>query len=239
MQLFFHSDLSKNQQQADFSKIESQHIVKVLRKQVGDEIEVTNGQGDWFLCKITMAQTKRCQIEVLAHKYYPKNHQYYLHMLVAPTKSNDRFEWFLEKATEIGVDEITPILTENSERKHIKIERYQKIILSAMKQSLQFHLPKLNDLTAFENILSIEADQKWIAHCYEDENRTELFRSVNPKQNYLLCIGPEGDFSLDEVKLALQHNFEAVSLGKNRLRTETAAISACHSIAIKNSNLDA
>lgn len=239
MQLFFQPDLYKNKQFADFDKVESQHIVKVLRKQVGDEIEVTNGKGDWFKCKIITTQTKRCQVEVVSHQFYPKNHDYYLHMLVAPTKSNDRFEWFLEKATEIGVDEITPILTDNSERKRIKIERYQKILLSAMKQSLQFHLPKLNHLTAFKNVLSTRADQKWIAHCYEDLARNELFLSVQPKQTYLLCIGPEGDFSLDEVHLALQHQFEAVSLGKNRLRTETAAITACHSVAIKNHFNDA
>lgn len=239
MQLFYHSDLSINQQNVPFSKLESQHIVKVLRKQVGDEIEVTNGRGDWFKCKITSTQVKHCHIEVTEHKVYPKNHDYYLHMLVAPTKSNDRFEWFLEKATEIGVDEITPILTENSERKRIKIERYQKIMLSAMKQSLQFHLPKLNNLTPFEMALGVEAKQKWIAHCYENHFKNELVKVVKPKQTYALFIGPEGDFSNNEIEKALQHQLEAVSLGKNRLRTETAAITACHSIAIKNSMLNA
>jgi 16S rRNA (uracil1498-N3)-methyltransferase len=234
MQLFFHPDLSEHIQQATFPKVESQHIVRVLRKQIGDEIEVTNGRGDWFLCKISMAQTKACKIEVLNHKAYAKPHDYYLHILVAPTKSNERFEWFLEKATEIGVDEITPLLTENSERKRIKLERYQKIILSAMKQSLQFHLPKLNDLTTFKDSLSAEADQKWIAHCNEDVDRKSLFNSVQPQQKYILYIGPEGDFSVDEVNLALQHDCKAISLGKNRLRTETAAIVACHTVAIKN-----
>lgn len=238
MQLFYHPDLSPLQQQVVFDAVESQHIIRVLRKKVGDEIEVTNGKGDWFNCRIIQAQSKSCKIEVIAHQAYAKHHDYHLHMLVSPTKSNDRFEWFLEKATEIGVDEITPILTENSERKRIKLDRYQKIILSAMKQSLQFHLPKLNDLTPFKDILSIEADQKWIAHCFENEKRNELFSLVKPNQTYVLFIGPEGDFSLNEIKLALQHQFEAVSLGKNRLRTETAAITACHSVAIKNTYKD-
>lgn len=239
MQLFYHPDLSPLQQSVIFDAVESQHIVRVLRKKVGEEIEVTNGNGDWFNCRITQAQNKKCQIEVIAHQAFAKQHDYYLHMLVSPTKNNDRFEWFLEKATEIGVDEITPILTENSERKRIKLERYQKIVLSAMKQSLQYHLPKLNDLTLFKDVLSIEADQKWIAHCHEDEKREALFRKIKPNQNYVLFIGPEGDFSLNEVELALQHQFGAVSLGKNRLRTETAAISACHSVSIKNTYSDA
>ncbi|GGE20082.1 16S rRNA (uracil(1498)-N(3))-methyltransferase [Psychroflexus salis] len=235
MQLFYHSLLNLECKQVVFSKHESQHIVKVLRKQVGDEIEVTNGLGDWFLCKITQAQPKACHIEILKHKYYPKNHNYVLHMLVAPTKSNDRFEWFLEKATEIGVDEITPILTENSERKRIKIERYEKIILSAMKQSLQFHLPKINNLTRFENALNVNSQVKYIAHCEDYLKQQDLLHAIVPHQNYAILIGPEGDFSSQEIQAALKHNFKAIRLGKNRLRTETAAIVACHTFSIKNS----
>ena len=235
MQLFYHPLLHQDQQQVQFSKQESQHIVKVLRKQIGDKIEVTNGKGDWFLCEIINAQPKSCGIQILEHQQHAKNHDYYLHMLVAPTKSNDRFEWFLEKATELGVDEITPILTENSERKRIKLERYEKIILDAMKQSLQFHLPKINNLTPFEDILQVEAQQKFIAHC-EEQLKSDLYKAISHHKSYALLIGPEGDFSSTEIAAALQNKFQPVSLGSNRLRTETAAIAACHSFSIKNSN---
>lgn len=237
MQLFYLPDMTKSTEQSVFSKVESQHIVKVLRKSVGDEVEVTNGKGDLFTCQITHAHYKACQIKIIAHQYFSKAHDYYLHMLVAPTKSNDRFEWFLEKATEIGVDEITPILTENAERKTVKIDRYQKIVLSAMKQSLQYHLPKLNSMTSFSEIVSLQAEQKYIAHCHAELSREALFKQVKPHQKIILCIGPEGDFSLKEIKLALSNGFEPVSLGTTRLRTETAAITACHSVSIKNASV--
>lgn len=237
MQLFYLPNINSAHPQAEFPKMESQHIVKVLRKKVGDNIKVTNGKGDVFTCQITNAHHKACKINITAHKHYSKSHNYYLHMLVAPTKSNDRFEWFLEKATEIGIDEITPILTDNAERKHIKIDRYQKIVLSAMKQSLQYHLPKINSMTPFSELLNIEGNQKYIAHCHSELYRESLFEKIKANQKIILCIGPEGDFSINEVKLAVEHGFDAVSLGANRLRTETAAITACHSVFIKNTFL--
>lgn len=235
MQLFYLPELSFGQNEAVLSSTESQHLVKVLRKQVDDIVEVTNGKGDLFTCKITQANPKACLLAVVKHEHFPKQHRYYLHVLVAPTKSNERLEWFLEKATEIGIDEITPILTKNSERKRINMARYEKILLSAMKQSLQFYLPIINDLTPFSKAIQQDADQKWVAHCHEGQERKELFREITPFQKYILCIGPEGDFTPEEVQQAVEvHHYEPVSLGHTRLRTETAALVGCHLVSIKN-----
>jgi 16S rRNA (uracil1498-N3)-methyltransferase len=155
-----------------------------------------------------------------------------LHIAIAPTKNIDRFEWFLEKATEIGIDEITPIICRHSERKIIKTERGSRILLSAMKQSLKYHLPKLNEAISLANFLKSNFDgTKYIAHC-EDGEKNEL-KTVSKTEKTLILIGPEGDFSPKEIELALQNQFRAVSLGTSRLRTETAGIIAVHTINIK------
>jgi 16S rRNA (uracil1498-N3)-methyltransferase len=224
MQLFFHPDLSEHIQQATFPKVESQHIVRVLRKQIGDEIEVTNGRGDWFLCKISMAQTKACKIEVLSHKAYAKPHDYYLHILVAPTKSNERFEWFLEKATELGIHKITPLLCSYSERKKIKLDRYQKVVISAMKQSKRLYLPVLDDLTTMDNFIKLNPKGVF-AHCYEGEKHS--LNEILEKKNCPILIGPEGDFTNLEVEKLIQSGYQPITLGKTRLRTETAGIYSC------------
>jgi 16S rRNA (uracil1498-N3)-methyltransferase len=157
-----------------------------------------------------------------------RNH--YLHLAVAPTKNTDRFEWFLEKATEIGVDEITPILCEHSERKVIKDDRLEKVVISAMKQSLKAYLPKLNPLTPLKDLLNAEFEgKKFIAHCYDLDKR-ELKNELTESSSHLVLIGPEGDFSEEEIQLAITQQFIPVSLGESRLRTETAGVVACHTV---------
>ena len=155
-----------------------------------------------------------------------------MHIAIAPTKNMDRFEWFLEKATEIGIDEITPIICSRSERKVIKTERCNRILLSAMKQSLKFHVPKLNEAISLNDFIKQDFEgTKYIAHC-EEGNKTELKEKKKEKRT-LMLIGPEGDFSPTEIEMVLQYQFKAVSLGTSRLRTETAGIIAAHTINIK------
>lgn len=232
MQLFYSQDIQNTDTQYTFNKEESKHIVKVLRKKEGDTLFLTNGKGFLFTCTVSIADIKNCLVSINKVEEKEK-HAYNLHIAIAPTKMNDRMEWFLEKAVEIGIDEITPIICDNSERKVIKPERFEKIIQSAMKQSLQFHLPKLNPLRSFkEFVLQNNDTQKFIAHC-EEQDKKELFNELNNKQQYSVLIGPEGDFSPKEINLALENSFTPVSLGNTRLRTETAGIVACHTIALK------
>jgi len=233
MQLFYNKDLVQNDTEIRFSKEESRHIVKVLRMTVGDILHITNGVGWLFSAEITSADIKNCIAKIKSAILQPKR-SYKLHLAVAPTKMNDRYEWFLEKATEIGIDSISPIICDNSERKVIKTDRYEKILQSAMKQSLHCYLPKLNDPISFKALMTKGfTGQKFIAHC-EETNRKSLKQSLEPKQDITILIGPEGDFSLKEIELALQHNFTPVTLGETRLRTETAAIVACHSVIYTN-----
>ncbi|BFP42721.1 16S rRNA (uracil(1498)-N(3))-methyltransferase [Flavobacteriaceae bacterium GF1] len=233
MQLFYNSTLDNSFKQFIFPPEESKHIVKVLRKKEGDILNITNGRGYHFRAKILEADPKKCKAQIVSEeKTIPKLHS--LHIAIAPTKMNDRFEWFLEKATEIGVDEITPILCDHSERKVIKTERLEKVLQAAMKQSLQTYLPKLNPLTPFQDFLDlVEGELKFIAHCHEDE-KLELKRKVQADKDVVVLIGPEGDFSKSEIRRALDHGFHPVSLGRNRLRTETAGIVACSTVALIN-----
>lgn len=233
MQLFYNPSLDDSFKQFFFSAEESKHIIKVLRKKEGDILNITNGRGMLFEAEILRADPKKCKAQITAStRSIPK--MYSLHLAVAPTKMNDRFEWFLEKATEIGVDEITPILSENSERKVIKQERFERVVQSAMKQSLQTVLPKLNPLTPYSEFLEkTNGELKFIAHC-EDSEKVELKRRLAADKDVIVLIGPEGDFSNKEIKLALEHGYMPVSLGNNRLRTETAAIVACSTVALIN-----
>jgi len=211
MQLFYNPRLDNSASQFTFSEEESKHIVKVLRT----------------------SDSKKCKAEIIETD---KNHQkmYWFHMVVAPTKMNDRFEWFLEKATEIGINEITPIFCDNSERKVIKIERMKKVIQSAMKQSLQTFLPKLNEPMPYKEYMSKKHEGLlFIAHC-EDEEKLDLKRRVAADKDVTILIGPEGDFSKSEINLAYEKGFLPVSLSENRLRTETAAIVACTTVNMIN-----
>ncbi|WP_420600886.1 16S rRNA (uracil(1498)-N(3))-methyltransferase [Flagellimonas sp.] len=233
MQLFYNPSLDNSFKQFFFSSEESKHIVKVLRKKEGDVLHITNGKGYLFEAEILIADPKKCKAQIISEdKTVPK--RYKLHLVVAPTKMNDRYEWFLEKATEIGVDEITPIICERSERKIIKLERMERVILSAMKQSLQTMLPKLNPPISYNDYLQQEIKGlKFIAHCEEGE-KMELKRRVAADKDVTILIGPEGDFSTSEIALAKENGFVSVSLGNTRLRTETAAIVACSTVSIIN-----
>jgi len=234
MQLFYNSEISLETQQITFDKIESKHIVRVLRKKENDILKITNGKGFLFDVKIIIASDKKCLAEVIAFDEKPKPWNYYLHIAIAPTKLNDRTEWFLEKATEIGIDEITPIICSNSERRVVKLERFQKIIQSAMKQSLKFTLPKLNEPIKLNDFLKQDLDGKvCIAHC-EEQDKTLLQSVVNPSEKTTILIGPEGDFSTQEITKCLEKNFIPISLGESRLRTETAALVAVNTVSFIN-----
>lgn len=235
MQLFYHPEAVQINQELAFDKDESRHIVKVLRKQTGDRLILTNGKGTFFTSEIVAANPNKCVVQLLEIETQEPL-PYFLHLAVAPTKLNDRYEWFLEKAVEIGVNEITPIFCEHSERTKIKEERFEKIILSAMKQSLKAYLPKLNKAVSFSEFIKTASQssvKKYIAHCAQGEKKS-LKSELQPKQNLLILIGPEGDFALSEIELAIKNNFIPVSLGNSRLRTETAAVVACHSVVFVN-----
>ncbi len=233
MQLFYTPKLDKSVSQFTLSEEESRHLTKVLRKKEGDEIYTTNGKGYIFTAKIITADIKACKAQVISvDKKLQKMH--WLHMVVAPTKNIDRFEWFLEKVTEIGVNEITPIICERSERKVLKPERLNKILQAAMKQSLRAYLPKLNKAVTFSEFM--EKDHQgllFIAHCQEGE-KMELKRRVAADKDITIMIGPEGDFSDAEIDMAYEKGFYPVSLGEYRLRTETAAIVACTTVITIN-----
>ncbi|WP_268846474.1 16S rRNA (uracil(1498)-N(3))-methyltransferase [Flavobacterium aestivum] len=233
MQLFYNPTITESTESFSFDKEESKHIIKVLRKKDSDILFVTNGLGLLFKTEITLASDNKCTVQVLSIEKteLPK---YKLHLVVAPTKMNDRYEWFLEKATEIGIHEITPIICDRSERKVINAERYDKIILSAMKQCNQLHLPILNPAVSFKEFIKNKNEgMQLIAHCEETDKKT-LKSVLKPNENYTILIGPEGDFSEKEIALALENNYIPVSLGNTRLRTETAAVVACHSVVFVN-----
>lgn len=233
MQLFYSPNINSENTQFTFSKEESKHIVRVLRKKEGDLLTITDGKGHLFNVEITLADQKNCLVTITSVEN-KQHHNYKLHIAVAPTKMNDRMEWFLEKATEIGIDEITPIFCDNSERKVIKKERFEKIIQSAMKQSLQMQLPKLNNAMTFKEFVNQEfSGQLFIAHC-EELDKKALHTEIKPNQTYTILIGPEGDFSTKEIETALNKKFNPVTLGNTRLRTETAGIVACHTAALMN-----
>jgi len=211
MQLFYNPDINEVTEQFSFNKEESKHITKVLRKKEGDILNITNGNGWLFKVEISVANIKNCLATII-----------------------EKYEWFLEKATEIGIDSITPIICDHSERKIIKHERLEKIIQSAMKQSLNCYLPKLHNAIKFSDYFKQDfTGQLFIAHC-EETDRKSLKAELQTNADITILIGPEGDFSIKEIQTAIQNKFIPVSLGTTRLRTETAAIVACHSVAFKN-----
>ena len=234
MQLFYDSHISKNDKQFTFAKEESRHIIRVLRKKEGDSIFITNGKGYLFYSKISIASDKRCVVVIEKVAVIKNSLENHVHIAIAPTKNNQRLEWFLEKATEIGVSEITPIICEHSERKMIKKERLEKVLVSAMKQSKRYYLPTLNNAIPFKKFLDIDFQcNKFIAHC-EDKEKLTLKNQLSKNQDVLILIGPEGDFSLSEISLALEKGFKPISLGKSILRTETAGIVAVQNVAFIN-----
>lgn len=228
MHIFYEPDILKNG--GLLNEEESKHCVRVLRHKSGDTIHVIDGKGTRALCTITDASPRACQVKIeQTETLNPVLNK--THIAIAPTKSIDRFEWFLEKSTELGINEITPLLCRQSERKQIKPHRLEKIITAATKQSMRLWRPVMNEMTKLEDFLKTEHREnlKYIAHCVE-ENRKELIQELkqaNTNKDVLILIGPEGDFSDAEIEMALQNGFKPVSLGKNRLRTETAGIAAC------------
>jgi len=216
---------------------ESQHAVKVLRMQVGDTLTVVDGAGGFYKARITNPHPKHCAFEITETILEYGKRNYRLHIAIAPTKNIERLEWFIEKATEIGIDEITPIVCRFSERKVIKAERLEKIIVSAAKQSVKAYFPKLNPLCTLDELIkTCQASQKFIAHCYEEDKRL-LQTEIQPSEDVLILIGPEGDFSKEEVQKALSVGFIPVSLGNSRLRTETAGVVACHTVCLRNEEI--
>lgn len=231
MYLFYAPDIAK---EYVLPEEESKHAVRVLRLQSGDEIDVVDGAGSYYKARITNPNPKRCEFSVYETIANFGVRPYRLHIAIAPTKNIERLEWFIEKCTEIGIDEITPILCRYSERKQVKAERLEKIVISAAKQSLKAGFPKLNPLCSVDELLKKPfVGQKFIAHCYDLE-KTSLKMACRPAYETLILIGPEGDFSAEEVERAIQNDFIPVSLGSSRLRTETAGIVACHTVALAN-----
>jgi len=231
--IFYTPDISSLQY--TLNEDESAHAIRVLRLKADDRITLVDGSGGQYKAKIKNTHPKHCEVEIYGYQRGYGERSYRLHIGIAPTKNIDRFEWFIEKATEIGIDEVTPLLCEHSERKQVSDERLYRIMIAAMKQSKKAYLPKLNEMIPFGKWLKTirAADCCYIAHCNED-NLPSLKIASQPGQRSTIAIGPEGDFSIQEVSQALACGFKEVSLGKNRLRTETAGIIACHSMYFLN-----
>lgn len=227
MQLFYAAEIEGK---AGFlTESESAHAVRVLRKKVGDDLHVTDGKGKLISGVIREASPKRCVFALHSTKEIPRNRNYRLHIALAPTKNIDRYEWFLEKAVEIGIDEITPVFTANSERKRIKPDRCERVILAAAKQSLNLHIPVFHEAVSLDAFFSQNTGGA-IAYCGDETEKTAFaswLKTGSDQKTITLLIGPEGDFTPDEVQQAAQKGFEPVTLGKARLRTETAGIYAC------------
>jgi 16S rRNA (uracil1498-N3)-methyltransferase len=235
MILFYSNDIRDDQ--AWFGEEEARHCVQVLRKKPGDALSFVDGRGNWYEGVISETGKRHFVAEIQNIVAGAGKRDFYLHLAIAPPKNMDRFEWFLEKATEIGVDEITPLTCEHSERSKIRMDRLEKILLSAMKQSLRAYLPKLNELTDFVPFIEDHFNEKnslrFVAHCRE-QDLPLLKDNCQPAKNVCLLIGPEGDFSTMEIDLANQQGFKSISLGNARLRTETAGIVACHIVNLVN-----
>ena len=213
---------------------ESRHCVRVLRLGAGEAVSLVDGKGTWYEGVIERAEVRGCEIRITDRRELYGRRNFHLHLAVAPTKNIDRIEWMLEKCTEMGIDEITLLHAAHSERKVVKEERLEKVIISAMKQSLKAYLPRLNPMIEFSRFVKNNQNSlKCIAHC-DEGNKKSLQEIYTPGQNATNLIGPEGDFSGNEITLALANNFIPVTLGESRLRTETAGIVACHSINFIN-----
>ena len=214
---------------------ESGHVVRVLRHTVGDEIDVVDGNGMWYHCRIASAHPKHCSVEILS-SHSDSHWPYRVELAIGPTKNLDRMEWWLEKSVEIGLDRFVPLRCRFSERKELKTERMRKIAIAAMKQSLKATLPQIDEMTDIRRFIEEPFDgQKFIAHCMDNQPRHLLSHLVQKGRDVRILIGPEGDFSQDEVTFALQNGYLPISLGDQRLRTETAALVSVHTVHLINS----
>lgn len=230
MHLFYHPNIDDNK--IELNEEESAHAIRVLRMHEGEILHVTDGRGTEAICKIEKADAKKCSLQIVERKIHDRYRPYYLHIALAPTKNRERTEWFVEKAVECGIDEITFMATQKSERSKINLERMQKIAVSAMKQSKQWHLPTIHQLTAFDTWLeNNQSVHRYIAWCGVNSDTKQLSEAIRADaKNITIAIGPEGDFTAEEIQAAIQHHFVPVSLGKSILRTETAALYACMAI---------
>lgn len=231
MNLFFEPGIPQGIRFLDEN--ESHHAAKVLRKTRGDQIRITDGKGCFYDAVIVNPDARKCTFDIDAKHNEPLP-GYSIHIAISPTKNADRIEWFVEKAVEIGIREITPVACDHTERRHIKSDRLEKVATSAMKQSLKAFLPIVHPLCPLRDFIkSVSADQKFIAHV-DNENKDHLKNVIKAGTSYVVLIGPEGDFSNEELTLAQSCEFKKVSLGPSRLRTETAGLVACHILNLAN-----
>ena len=232
MTLFFDPLIKESTKEFIFSREESKHLAKVIRKVPGDIIYVTNGKGIEWKGVLSFVSPQKTIASLKAFKKHPPK-KYQIHLAIAPTKNNNRMEWLIEKSTELGVSSITPLLCDHSERKIIKKERLEKITISGLKQSQQFYLPKVNEMVSFKDfVIASKKQETYIAHC--EESPKENLDAISFKgTSQTVMIGPEGDFSHREIKEAVMAGIKAVSIGKQRFRTETAGLFACHTIFLK------
>jgi len=231
MQIFYTPDITGLEY--TFSEDESKHAIRVLRMNLGEEVYLVDGKGNMFEAVISDAHPKRCKILVknVINNYEKRN--YHLHVAISPLKNPDRYEWFLEKSTEIGIDMITPLLCERSEKKIINPDRANRIVESAMKQSIKAYHPVVKPLAKFTDLLKNASEEVKMIACCEGERK--LIRDCyKPGQQAMILIGPEGDFTEDEIALAKANGFIPITMGESRLRTETAGLTACLSINFLN-----
>ena len=229
--IFYCPDIRTNPEMSD---TESQHCARVLRMKEGDSLFITDGKGYFYRAQLLQANPKSCIVAIEEELPQPKEWNFNLHIAFAPTKKLDRIEWFVEKATEIGIDRFTPLNCRYSERKHINATRLEKIMVSAMKQSQKCRLPQFDEMIKFNEFIKQPFQgQKFIAHCY-DLPKQSLSQICEKNTDTLILIGPEGDFSEKEVAKSIEHGFTPISLGESRLRTETAALVACHTVQLLN-----
>lgn len=213
---------------------ESKHCIKVLRLVKGDFLYLTNGKGALAKAQISQPNPKKCEIEIVDYQFTQNNKSFYTHLATAPTKNAERIEWLVEKCVEMGIDEISFVMTKHTERSHFNTERIEKKAITALKQSLQTWLPKINPPMDFTKFIEQRTEsQRFIAYV-DSENTQTLFKTAKANQHYCILIGPEGDFSQEELRTALENGFQKVSLGQNRLRTETAGLVACCTLNLLN-----
>lgn len=229
MHAFYHPETNKTEVEIKLSETESLHCSKVLRLKAGDEIHIFNGKGGIFNGKIAKQEKKQTIVAIQSQMSDIKERDFKIHLAIAPTKNTDRIEWFVEKAIEIGIDKITFILSRYSERKHLRLDRIHKIAVSAMKQSYNPFYPEITELQKFEDFLKsdIEEKEKYLAY-EETATNQSLIKQATPNSSYCIIVGPEGGFNTEELQSSEDAGFEKVSLGPNRLRTETAGVVACN-----------
>lgn len=235
MQIFYTPDIAAGASHYTLNEEESKHAIRVLRLQNGDILQLVDGRGGFYTARILDPHPKKTLLIItqVQQGFGKRNH--YLHIAVAPTKNIERLEWFLEKATEIGIDEVSLIQCQRSERKDAKTERLDKIITSAVKQSIKAYHPQLNSMQPFSKLVGeYHEGQKFIAHCLPGEDKVTLASQLELHGSCLILIGPEGDFTEKEIAEALQNGYKPITLGESRLRTETAALEACFEVNFLN-----